>query len=297
MIDCNYCPYTFPEFLARCPHCGRPSLFPNVTMAADPAEEDALTNRYINAKAHALTRGVLAIVDEFESAIANESCAVLVPRNRYELNRLLSGDNQIYPTYYALIDGPVLTPSNDRWGRFRGCVDEHLFPYHKKEIHFAALSLDGIGVLTFADLDFWQAFSLVFDEKLIEYRASVFEENSRLYQEKHHTETTQNIPYGYRATWPNRAKLAIAKLTHNINVGTQSCHFPILLLRNTGVQEKEEFIEVHIYGPITIRTFKEVVVKKVSFFTRVKHKVAEGPIHRKLKDKLSMYGVAYREQP
>jgi hypothetical protein len=105
------------------------------------------------------------------------------------------------------------------------------------------------------------------------------------------------MPYGYRATWANRGKLAIAKLTDKINAGTHSCDFPILLLRNTGVPEKEEFVEVHIYGPITIRTFKEVVVKKASFFTRFKHRVTEGTIYRKVKYKLSMYGVSYREQP
>jgi hypothetical protein len=154
-------------------------------MAADPSEEDALNNRYINAKAHALARGIGAIADEFENTIANESCAVLVLRNRYELNRLVSEDNQLYPTYYDLF-GRVLIPNNERWDRFRSCVDEHLFLHNKKEIHFAALSLDGVGVLSYANGEPWQAFSLVFDEELIEYRASVFEENSRLFQEKYH---------------------------------------------------------------------------------------------------------------
>ncbi len=44
--NCNSCTFPFSRSLTCCPHCGRPSLYPNVDIAEQPEEKNALDSRY-----------------------------------------------------------------------------------------------------------------------------------------------------------------------------------------------------------------------------------------------------------
>jgi hypothetical protein len=91
---------------------------------------------------------------------------------------------------------------------------------------------------------------------MISHRASVFEENSARFVERHGT----RIPKGYRATWDDRTKLGVAKLSWKIDSATGSDKYSGILLKQGATSEDDEFVEVHIWGPMTVLTMEQVIV-------------------------------------
>ena len=70
------------------------------------------------------------------------------------------------------------------------------------------------------------------------------------------------LPQGFRARWEDRQKLCVAKLAGKLTSGTTPAEFSRILLGQGATPEQDEFVEVHIWGPLTRRTFDCVVVKK-----------------------------------
>lgn len=176
---CPSCQNAFAMSLEHCPHCGRPSRFPNVAMADEPDERRALQQRYDQALRDASARGVEGIVRGFEAASA-------------------------------------------------------------------ALSLDGNVLKSYGDC------SWVLREDMIAHRASLFEENSVLFMEHHDVAIAEahKLPRGHRAVWAERSKLCVAKLAAKIGHETTDAEFPKLLLRDGRTPEGDEFVEVHVGGPM-----------------------------------------------
>jgi hypothetical protein len=97
---------------------------------------------------------------------------------------------------------------------------------------------------------------------MIQHRATIFEENSTLWMKRHDIKMAEadNLPRGYRSTWNERHKLAIAKLAGGMSSATRDTDFPSILLKQGGSSDVDEFIEVHVYGPLTIRSFERVTL-------------------------------------
>ena len=247
-VRCEFCTYNFELSLDCCPHCGRPSLFPNVAEADQEEEHNALQQRYQEAQADASRRGARVVLIAFEQAVAAHSRAVAA-RHVEEAGRLASSDNKIYPSFYEEVEAGIRTPNGGPWDRDREPIDSMLFNYYKKAIRFAALSLDERGVE-----DYGECFMLL-REDMIAHRATVFEANSvKFVKAKVIAMGSMQIPPGYRAVWQERGYLAVAKLARHLAANTPADAFPRLLLtgRDTGL---DDFIEVHIYGPMTIRSW------------------------------------------
>jgi len=166
------------------------------------------------------------------------------------LDRLSASDKELFPSYYGMLKGEVRLPHGNVWDGLRGVADEALFPGYKEHIRFAALSLDDLGVTNYGECSF------VLREPMIAHRASVFEENSTLFLKKHGYEL---LP-GYRAAWEDRAKLCVAKLAKEVKATTLSEHFPRLLLAQGRTAEEDRFVEVHVWGPMTMRTIEKVII-------------------------------------
>jgi predicted amidophosphoribosyltransferase len=109
-VRCEFCSYNFEPSLDRCPHCGRPSLFPNVTDADQPEERNAIQQRYQEAYADASRRGTQVVSRAFEQAVATQSQAVIA-RHIEEVGRLAFRDNEIYASFYEVVEAGVRTPS------------------------------------------------------------------------------------------------------------------------------------------------------------------------------------------
>jgi hypothetical protein len=250
--DCAACGYDFPFPSERCPHCGRPGLYLNVDAADDDAEAAALRRRYQSARQHAQARGAATAVELFEAEVSN-SRAVLA-RSAGELQRLGTSDREVYATYYQLLKAGVKLLKGERWDALRGAADRALFTGYEDHIRFALLSLDGAGSSGYGEC------FIVLRTEMIAHRASVFEENSVLFM-KHQgvrMEDAHRLPKGYRATWGERPKLCVAKLAAKIDASTPPGAYSALLLRPGSSPEEDDFVEVHIWGPMTIRTMERV---------------------------------------
>jgi hypothetical protein len=229
-------------------------VFWNVIAAEDPAERAALERRYQAAKADAVSRNADSKLQDFEIAVAQSKA--VIARSEIEVHRLASSNRQLYATFYELTESGIMLPAGDEWDILRDLADTVLFSQSKKHIRFGALSLDGIGLPNYGPC------SLVLRNEMISHRSSLFEENSTVFMERHKIKISREpkIPKGYKATWAELAKLCVAKLAAKIDAGTDSGKYSRLLLKHAAKSEEDEFVEVHIYGAITILTMERVII-------------------------------------
>ena len=129
-------------------------------------------------------------------------------------------------------------------------ADATLFPLYEKRIRFAALTLDGLGVQRYGDC------SLVLRDALIKDRTTVFEDNSAVFLRNR----SYRLPAGHRASWEGRPWLCVAKLSRTIHAGTTAAEFPGLLLHQGATPEDDRFVEVHVWGSLTAKSFERAVV-------------------------------------
>jgi hypothetical protein len=154
-----------------------------------------------------------------------------------------------------------------------------LFPGYKEHIRFAALSLDGVGLADFGDC------FLVLKEDMIAHRATAFEENSASFLEYHRYQE----PEGSRATWAERSKLCTAKNEGDLKPGMPVSEFPAVLMRQKTATKESRFVEVHIYGSMSLRAVETVILKKKGSRPYKKSFMLE------LRDRLVKMGVALEE--
>jgi len=197
----------------------------------------------------ASARGARGALEAFEAVIATSKAVMVRPLS--ELDRLASSDKELVSTFYKLLGAEVRLPHGNEWDCLRRIADEVLFPGYKEEIRFAALTLDGIGLPSYGECSF------VLRDDMIAHRASVFEENSTVFLRDRSFELTP----GFRASWAQRAKLGIAKHAHEIEADTNPSRFPRILLWAGLKAEDDEFVEVHIWGPLSVRSMERVVLK------------------------------------
>jgi hypothetical protein len=253
-IRCNDCGNDIPQPASCCPHCGRWSQYWNVINAGEADERTALKDRYDAAKANALARGADAAVQDFETAVADSKA--VIARSIEEVQRLARSTHEIFGPYYLLIAAELKLPDGDEWDIVRQLADTVLFPHHKEHIRFAALSLDGIGLSKYGGC------SIQIRNDMIAHRASVIEENSALFMERHGVKVARDpgMPKGYLAPWAERDKICTAKLAARIDSTTTRNQYSSLLLKQGATSADDEFVEVHIWGPMTVLSIEKVTI-------------------------------------
>lgn len=278
-FSCPNCDGNIPPHLERCPHCGRSIPFPNVRAAEHSLEKDALRHRYDTAKKEMVALGRENTLRSFEHAIAG-STAVLA-RSVNELHRLVTSDHEVYSTYYKLVDSGIRLPKGDKWDVLRAVTDSALFPNYKEHIRFAALSLTDDGLLSFGEC------FITLRTDMIAHRATVFEENSILFMKHNNIQvsTADSLPRGFRATWEDRASLCVAKLYRRL-LDAYENEYAQILLEQGATAEEDQFVEVHIWGPMTIRTIGKVTLKE-----GLRDEPNTAPLLEFVTDKLSEYRV------
>ena len=95
-----------------CPHCGRPSLFPNVDLANAQNEKNKLTVRYKAALISCDTRGTGKVVREFENACKDSKAVFAL--GVHKLHREIASGCDIFETYYDLEKLKNRTTDNSR---------------------------------------------------------------------------------------------------------------------------------------------------------------------------------------
>ena len=247
---CHFCKESIGSFELNCPHCGRPSLFPNITQAKEQGEVRALRKRYKEQLKLAETQGRGSLLKDLEEcARSSLACKAM---QHHELERLATSDSATCATYYMQLEGEVRLPGEDKWERLRRISDAAFFQSLGKKIHFGALSTDGKW------LPHYGPAVVFFKENMIAHRATVFEMNTAKWVEV--TNGNLTIPKGSRATWDNRHLLAVAKLGTRMVAGEAAANL-ILKPGTKNDGEDDDFIEVHILGKFTIRSACEVKIK------------------------------------
>lgn len=254
--SCAACHAALPSNLVRCPHCARSLPFPNVRAAEAEEEQAALEAMYRRAMRSIRARGAASVARAFEASAAGSRA--VIARAVGEIQRLATSDREVYATYYQLSDADIRIPAGDQWDVLRRVTDEALFPNYREEIRFAALSLNERGLSSYGPC------ILVMRDEMIAHRATVFVENSVGWMRRHFARVLEglDLPRGFRAPWQARAKLAVAKVSPRLTPSTDAGDFPALLLTEGADTSGDDFIEVHIFGPVTIRTVEKVVVQR-----------------------------------
>jgi hypothetical protein len=260
---CDFCTYQISLESRFCPHCGRPQLFPNVERARIDSERAALNNRYQSALSQSEKQSTIDTMRTFESRLKTTQ-AVMTCRLK-DAETLISSDSELFSTYYQLINVTFL-PKGGEWDDWRQTAEVKLFGVKNVgEIRFAALSADGNGLTNYKDGECF----IHLREDMIGHRATVFEENNVLLFRKFLKHLDRGYPPpGHMASWEDRHKLCIAKLHGKIQNGAGNAEFAAILLKNGQSTADDDFVEVHIFGPMTRRTFSKIVVAKPKTRTR-----------------------------
>lgn len=242
-----------PSHYRSCPVCCFDAGFPNVRAASTSSEKEALTARYDLARTAATSSQTEAKLDALQQACSKSAAVLCRPIGK--VHELVQSDNELYASFYQLVEAWSRIPEDNEWDKVRSPVDSLFFPFYYDEIRFAALSLNGQGA------DGYGGLSMVLQDKAIKARATAFEENTIVFCNRHKVLATGPIPPGYRSTWEERGMLACAKLQSRIDPNTKEEDFPSIILPPTE-STTADFIEVHIYGPIHRRAVAKVTGKK-----------------------------------
>lgn len=277
-LVCSFCGYEFSDESPICPHCARPALYVNVIRAEKKEERDALRDRYDRALLDAQSRHCETEFRDFEQAVFSASAAIA--RRSFVVEALVDSDSEIYGTFYLKCVAGIRLPEGSEWDELRNITDSKLFGEGKKEIRFAALTLDELGASGYGG---WQ---LHLREDMIAHRATVFHTNSVLFPDRFEGIMPRlGFPPGFRATWAERGILCAAKCAPQIHSGTKPDEYGKILLSAHADSRSEEFVEIHIWGPVTIRTVDRIVAPKQDI---------KGVRRKKLESDLRRYGVSLK---
>jgi hypothetical protein len=261
-IKCGECNKEISPLAMQCPRCGT-QQFPNVNLALVPEEQQALQNRYDEARKAARSVGLEELAEQFEAYVGGSFAVMCVKFD--ELERLASNDSELKATFYNLADTRVpraQPPAGTDWNRIREVVDTAVYGDEVKEhIRFAALSTSAKGLTAYGPC------TLVCATTHIKKRASAFEKNSCQFfldLRKIDIDRTIEIPKGYRSTWPDRPKLALAKLGKRLLGDMTPDQFSSVLLTAGSTTADDDFIEVHIFGAMSVETFQQVTIDETA---------------------------------
>jgi hypothetical protein len=250
MEICPRCQSELSGVEDKCPTCGYYVGPPNVRAANIKEERKALDLRYQSAIAQSKVDGREHALASFEEAMRKTSAVVNV--DLQFLHQFLTNDKSMYSNYELSVKGQMRKPAISQDDRNRTTVGSMLFGSYANEIRYAALSLDGAGLKSYG------AFAIKLRDVAIEDRATLLEDNSYIFISNQDVRPLQGIPPGYRATWGERHKLAVAKLSMRIFAGTTEPEHSRILMSGTGNRQTDEFIEVYIYGPFDSKAIEAV---------------------------------------
>ncbi len=245
------CGQEIPPNVERCIVCGIDVGFPNVRYAERQLERDALDTRLSAARVSANARGCRLRLEAFGRIVATSK--TVISRSQGDLCNLLGGSGELMQAFYPAVRAGLRMPRNNEFDPQREANDSRVNPFFYSDLHFGALSIDGRGVPHYGNC------AITLREDMTGRRTTVFEENPMIFATNHPSGGSDTIPYGYRAVWGDRAKLAMAKLGTKIEATTTDDEFPGILMETTARSSGyTDFVEAHLYGPLHPRAFEHV---------------------------------------
>jgi len=226
-------------------------MTPNVATADTSEEIEALINRYQQARAKCDDELASSLLDDFEAFVKNTYVTINLSVDT--LHRIVV-ENQPYKNYHELLKMGIKELDSRREK-----IDVRLFGNDATNIRYGALCAESPGLRCYGEC------CMVIDGAALQNCASLFEENTFAFFEARPgvlDKVPCDIPLGYRATWENRGKLAVAKLGHHFATETPTDDFNEILIRSTTEKMTDDFIEVHICQPIDKNNVVEMRLPK-----------------------------------
>ena len=217
-------------------------------MRAAEAESGALNKRYDAAIDASRQRGADDSLNKFEAQMKTTFAVISV--DLPFLFFFVSNNKQLYTNYQRGVRAQTRKTADAENDRHRNSVEGAIFGSYDEEIRHAALSLDGRGPS-------YGLYVLRLEDIAVGDRASLLEENSYDFVE-HQNLKKGRIPPGYRSVWQERHKLAVAKLAARLSSTTIEEEYPYLVLPASKGRSSDEFIEVHIFGPLDMSAIESV---------------------------------------
>jgi hypothetical protein len=240
MSVCPTCGSQVSAIADRCSTCGADAGAPNVRALMGNAEVAALNERYQCVLTRAESLGITHETETFKFAI--ERSSAIINCELSFLRQFVTSPSLLYANYHRGVLAGVRRAAEGELDRDRVITDAILFGSYYDKITMAALSLSYTGLSSYGP------YSIKLREIAISRRTTLLEENSFPFISHHKLSSKMPIPLGYRSTWADRAKLAVAKLGNFILPRMTEADFQGLLLSDTGDRSKDEFIEIHIFG-------------------------------------------------
>lgn len=237
----------------HCAVCGTALPPPNVRNARRDSERSALDTRYKAAIVESNNRGNQDSVSLLEQKLTNTSGAVINLDVETAI-QLMSSNRALYTTYEKLLAGDARIAADFPNDRRRASIGGTFFGSKAAEIRYAALSLDGNGLVSYGKI------TLRLRDIAVQGRASLLECNTYVFAERHRIIAGDGPPPGYQSDWTGRARLGVAKLASKLTSRMTDGQYAKLLLNSIGDRSTDEFIEVHIYGQISANAFESAVL-------------------------------------
>ena len=261
MEPCPKCKKGLPTSVRICPHCGEPCDPPNIRAARRSEEVAGLQRRLEDAQKKLEEEGCSALAAALSTALAGSRAVISRPLG--DMERLAARETESLGTFFEQIDAGTRYPEDSGWDWWRQVTEHVLFPGYRNRIRFASLTLNDRGLSIFGDC------FVTLRTPMIEARTSVFEENNVMFFQRQDLAMSKQVELmmgqtailcGYKATWEDRYKLGLAKLGPRIHRGMTEDDLPTLVQRCGDSPEQADFIEVHIYGDITINAVEKIVM-------------------------------------
>ncbi len=273
---CPDCTFEMTISRTSCPHCGRPAFAPNVDLANDPDEQRKLRDRYRAALAECDKKGTRAIADKFDVACRGSNAVFALGVQK--LYREVCTGTDIFETYYDLERLKNRTEAGHGldWGSLRPRAEIELLGSHLniEHIHYACLSLEGHFLPHYGDC------VVTLSEAMTAHRISCFEGNTAV--QYHRNSSFAGL---VRSNWQNRSEICVAMFAEQLELGSTPSEFPAILVQSGVSSVDDIFVEVHLFGPMTVRTFESVRIDRKKRSSRDTHLV-DGII-----DKLNAYNI------
>jgi len=226
-----------PYNLANCPTCGVFVGAPNVRYAA--SMRSYLLGHYNQATAQLEDLGLHSERDQLEALLAD--AVMTIAMNPPLLRNLAEGDS--YRSYYQSLDDRargIAVRSNQQ---NRAKVDNLLHAGYHEDIVHAALSPDGRFLTSYGSV------GVILRTGFLDPVSSLLRENDfDFYRAYKLGDIDAEEPMGWRAVWPDRAYLAVAKVAGEITAGMNQRQLADLIMSAGVDRQSDRFIEVHIYA-------------------------------------------------
>jgi hypothetical protein len=225
-------------------------------MATDASEQGALAGSYSIAINRSTKKGTSKQILELEALVDSE-VRLITACGLEKAHSLTERADSVFTVFRNMVAAGLRFTGDDRNNTDRIVAEDATFPTCSTQIHYAALALTDDG------LENYGTFFLIWDLAHVAHRTTLLIGNCLTTRRSLGVKLSDALPLGSRSTWDDRCKLVVTKLEPAVTPSSDSSAFPSLLLRQGLTSDEDEFIEAHIFGPLSRGSLLRVVRNKL----------------------------------